>query len=89
MFRGATFQLARHLECFVPHNENKIIFRAFGITNVITVDPDWDMNICTKCHGNPSNSCWYISVWTKIGHWLNEGCEVQLKLLEEDFYSVD
>ncbi len=24
------------------------------------------MNVCTKCHCSPSNSCWDVSVWSKV-----------------------
>lgn len=35
-----------------------------GITKVITVHPERDMEVCTKCQRNPSKSCWDISVKT-------------------------
>ena len=28
----------------------------------------FDLNVCTKCHSNPSNSYWDISVWTILVH---------------------
>ena len=28
---------------------------------IIKIYPDWSMNISTRIHGNPSNSCWDIS----------------------------
>ncbi len=31
------------------------------------------MNVCTKFHGNPSNSCWDISVWDKVMDRLKDG----------------
>lgn len=33
-----------------------------------------DQNICTKFHGNPSNRCWDVSVWTKVVHWSTLQC---------------
>ena len=27
-------------------------------------------NVCTRFHGTPWNSCWYIPVWTKVVDWL-------------------
>lgn len=28
--------------------------------------PEWNMNVWTKSHSNSSNSCWDISVWSKV-----------------------
>ncbi len=35
-----------------------------GITKVVAFHPVEDMNLCTKFHGSPSNSCWDISLKT-------------------------
>ncbi len=34
-----------------------------GFISLCTID------ICRKCHGKPSNSCWDISLWTKAVDW--------------------
>lgn len=34
------------------------------VTEVITDHPEWDMNLCTKFHGNPFGSCQKISLKT-------------------------
>ncbi len=40
------------------------------ITKVITIHLEGDMNICTTTFlGNPFNSCWDISVCTKVVNW--------------------
>ncbi len=31
---------------------------SLGITKVVTVHPEEDMNVCTKLHDSPFNSCW-------------------------------
>lgn len=36
------------------------------ISKLITIHPEGDVNYCLKFHGNPSNNCWDISVWTKL-----------------------
>ncbi len=36
-----------------------------GFTKVSRIPPLGTINICTKCHGSPSNGC-DISVWTKV-----------------------
>ncbi len=35
-----------------------------GITKVISIPTESHMNLCTKFHGNPSNSCQDISLQT-------------------------
>ncbi len=35
-----------------------------GVTKVITIHPEGDINVCTNCDTDPSQSCWDISVWT-------------------------
>ncbi len=39
-------------------------------TKGITVHPDGGMNVWTKFHDNPSNSCWDISLKTTNVHLL-------------------
>lgn len=39
-----------------------------GLNKVITIHPEGGLE-CTKCQRNPSNSCWVISVWTKVVDW--------------------
>ncbi len=36
-----------------------------GIIKVTATHPEGGMNVCTEFHGNPSNSCWHVSTWTK------------------------
>lgn len=36
------------------------------ITNVSRVHPLGTIHVCRKSHCNPTNSCWVISVWTKV-----------------------
>ena len=40
-----------------------------AVAKVIKLHPLWTINVCTKFHGNPSNSCLDISVWTKVAGW--------------------
>ena len=35
-----------------------------GIIKVLVVHPEGDINVCTKLHANPSNSCWSVSLQT-------------------------
>lgn len=37
-----------------------------GITKVIRIQPLGTMNVCINFYVNPFNSCWDISVWTKL-----------------------
>lgn len=32
----------------------------------MTIYPEVNMDACIKCHFNPSNSCWHVSVWIKV-----------------------
>lgn len=38
-------------------------------TKVITIHPEWDMKVWTKCHGSPAKKCWVISVWRWWACW--------------------
>ncbi len=39
---------------------------------VVTVHPYGDMDVCTKFHGNGSNSCWDLSLKTNLVMALKE-----------------
>ncbi len=53
------------------------------------------MNICTRFYRNPSNSCWDISVWTKVvdrptdQHWHPWGHGLKQSRLHFNFYMED
>ena len=43
-----------------------VLDRSYWITRAFTIHPEGDMTVWTKFHGNPSNSCWDISLKTKL-----------------------
>lgn len=47
-----------------PKQDLKVYSHGEG-SRILTC-PEGHMNVCSKYHGNPSSSCWEISVWTKV-----------------------
>lgn len=43
----------------------KVLMKKKGISKINSIHPYGNMNIWTKCHGKPLNSCWEIEIWTK------------------------
>ncbi len=55
---------------------------------VITLHPERDMNVCTKFHSNPSDSCRGISVWKKVMDRLTNHAASWLKRIIKGVYAT-
>lgn len=69
-FRGWTLAANSVCELYTPGGEEAIrhVVCLHGlrdeITNVGTSNPEQKIHLCATFEGNPSNSCWHISIWT-------------------------
>lgn len=64
-------ELLKYLKIVLKYGTrvNVMLSLLHGISIIIEIHPEGDMNVLAKFHGIPSNICWAVSVWIKVLDW--------------------